>query len=160
MLAQQRDLLKPLGGLGQQRGRRRHGLVLPHEFQGLRAQIGHGREVHAARVLEHPVKALLPFKVGGDRRHTSHAAREGGGGEEELSPVHRHSHRFQGCHEAVQLGPALDGTRGQLLLGRIHQDEQHVVGPWSMRARFPLIDHPNEALAVGHRLPDGRGLCL
>jgi hypothetical protein len=111
-------------------------------------------------VLEHPDEPFLVFEVGGGRRRAGDTAREGCGVEEELSPVHRHSHRFQGCHQAVQLGPALDGTRGEFLLGRIDQDEQHVVSAWSVGARFPLVDHPDEALPVGHRLADGGGLCL
>jgi hypothetical protein len=122
---------------------------LPHEVEGLRAQIRDGGKVHAAWVLEHPGEPLRVFEVGGDRRQAGDTAGEGRGVEEELSPVHRHSHRFQGCHQAVQLGPALDGTRGQFLLGRIDQDEQHVVGAWSVGARLPLIDHPDEALTVG-----------
>jgi hypothetical protein len=52
-------------------------------------------------VLEHPGKPLVAFKVDGDRRQAGDAAREGCGVEEELSPVHRHSHRFQGCHQPV-----------------------------------------------------------
>ena len=51
-------------------------------------------------------------------------------------------------------------NRRQFLLGRIDPDEQHVVGAWSVGARLPLIDHPDEALTVGHRLSDGCGLRL
>jgi hypothetical protein len=58
-------------------------------------------EVDAAWVLEHPGKPLLTVKVDGDRRQAGDSACEGRGVEEELSPVHRHSHRFQGCHQAV-----------------------------------------------------------
>jgi hypothetical protein len=133
---------------------------LPEQVQGLLAQVRDSLNIHTARVLEHPDKPLLPFEVGGDRRDTGHAAREGRCVEEELPPVHRHPHRFQGCHEAVQLGPTLDGTRGEFLLGRIDQDEQHAVGAWSVGARFPLVDHPDQALAARHRLSDGRGLRL
>jgi hypothetical protein len=70
-------------------------------------------------VFEDPDKPLLPFEVGGDRRSPGDATREGRSIEEDLSPVHRHSHRFQGRHQAVELGPTRDGTRGEFLLGRI-----------------------------------------
>jgi hypothetical protein len=73
---------------------------LLHEVEGLRTQIGHGGEVDAAWVLEHPGKPLLAFKVDGDRRRAGETAGEGRSVEEELSPVHRHSHRFQDCHQA------------------------------------------------------------
>jgi hypothetical protein len=131
-----------------------------HQIEGLDAQVRDGGEVHAAWVFEDPDKPLLPFEVGGDRRSPGDATREGRCIEEELSPVHRHSHRFQGRHQAVELGSTRDGTRGEFLLGRIDQDEQHVVGAWSVGAGFPLIDHPDEALTVGQCLADGGGLRL
>jgi hypothetical protein len=131
-----------------------------HQIEGLRAQVQDGGKVDAAWVFEDPDKPLLPFEVGGDRRCAGDATREGRCIEEELSPVHRHSHRFQGRHQAVELGPTRDGTGGELLLGRIDQDEQRVVGAWPVGAGFPLIDHPDHALTVGQRMADGCGLCL
>jgi hypothetical protein len=67
---------------------------LIHEVQRLRAQVGDAREIDTAWMLEHPGNPLLPLKVGRERWHAGHAACEGGGVEEELSPVHRHSHRY------------------------------------------------------------------
>jgi len=131
---------------------------LLEEIDGLLVQVRDSLKVHAVRVLEHPGNPLLPIQVGADGGDTGHAARERGRVEEELSSVHRLSHCSQGCHETVQVGPPLDGTRGQLLLGRIDQDEQYVVGPWPVGARFPLIDHPDQALAARHRAPGGCGL--
>jgi hypothetical protein len=87
VLAQQRDLLQQAGGLGEQGGRR-HGLVLLKESSGLLAQVGDGRQVHAAGVLEHPGNPLLAFKVCRHRRDAGHAGREGRGVEKKPSPVH------------------------------------------------------------------------
>jgi hypothetical protein len=87
VLAQQRDLLKQAGGLGEQRGRR-HSLVLLKEPSGLLAQIRDRRQVHATRVLEHPGNPLLAFKVCGHRWDTGHAGRESRGVEKKPSPVH------------------------------------------------------------------------
>jgi hypothetical protein len=122
ILAEHRGLLKLPHHRRQQR-RSGRGLVPPEQVQGLLTEEPDGRQVDAARVLEHPRQPLLAVKVGGDRRHPYRAGCQGGRVEQKPSPVHRNSHRLQRCHQAIQFGASLDRTRRKLLLGRIDQDE-------------------------------------
>jgi len=157
MFAEQAGARKMLHGQRQQR-RRGRSLISGKQVRRCAPQVRGGAKVHGGRVVEYPDEPLHLVEFGRDRSASDSANRKRGRTKKELPPVKRHPHRLERSHEAIEFRPTLDGTRGQLVLSRVHQDEQDAIVPRPVGARLPFVDHTDKMLLPGKRAADGLGL--